>query len=71
MSSFFRNIITLTVYLNVIFKTEKKERKELEAKDDLVRAKAALSIELLPESDYDREVAQLLRLQAPMSELTS
>ncbi|XP_022704293.1 coiled-coil domain-containing protein 130 homolog [Varroa jacobsoni] len=49
------------------FRKEKKERKELEQKDNLLKSKAALNIKLLPESAYDREVAQLLRLEAPMN----
>ncbi|XP_018496788.1 coiled-coil domain-containing protein 130 homolog [Galendromus occidentalis] len=44
-----------------------KKRREIEAKDKLLKSKAALNIKLLPESDQDREIAQLLRLEAPMS----
>ncbi|OQR66869.1 coiled-coil domain-containing protein [Tropilaelaps mercedesae] len=49
------------------FRKEKKERKQLKEKDVLLKSKAALNIKLLPESTYDQELAQMLRLEAPMS----
>lgn len=49
------------------FRTEKKARREQEEKDNAFRKKLGLSIPLLPESNEDRKLAELLTLQAPDS----
>lgn len=61
------DLIAHGYFLMIIIQKEKKERKDLEEKDHLLKSKAALNIKLLPESSYDTEIAQLLRLEAPMS----
>ncbi|XP_034757104.1 coiled-coil domain-containing protein 130 homolog [Etheostoma cragini] len=49
------------------FRTEKKIRAEQEEKDNSVRMRTNLSIQLLPEKEEDKKLAALLTYQAPDS----
>ncbi|XP_035794322.1 coiled-coil domain-containing protein 130 homolog [Anopheles albimanus] len=63
-SSVWRDDFEANSQLRANFRKRKKELKAQEEKDNALLAKSSLAVALLPESDNDRRMAQLMRLHS-------
>ncbi|ETN60187.1 coiled-coil domain-containing protein 130 [Anopheles darlingi] len=63
-SSVWRDDFEANSQLRANFRKRKKELKTQEEKDNALLAKSSLAVALLPESDNDRRMAQLMRLHS-------
>uniref|UniRef100_A0A2M4BT55 Putative c2c2-type zn-finger protein n=1 Tax=Anopheles marajoara TaxID=58244 RepID=A0A2M4BT55_9DIPT len=63
-SSVWRDDFEANSQLRANFRKRKKELKAQEEKDNALLAKSSLAVALLPESDHDRRMAQLMRLHS-------